>query len=277
MCITPIQLKKDTREAALKRDNFHTLEVPCGRCIECLKQRVNSWYVRLMAERKVSESGYFITLTYDNQFLPYTDDGEITLNYRDIQLFFKRLRKLQSAKYPNAKKIRYFAVGEYGTIGDRPHYHMLLFNVVDIEDVEKAWKNGLIHVGELNDKTTFYTLKYALKYGRKWKKSEYENTRVIEKALMSKGLGFEFLTDGIKKFYKEDVTRPIIMLGNKKLPLPRYYRDKLFTETEKSVRALKIQKKFSDERFEKLSSPLFPQRVEKMYSDEAKKRKNEKY
>nr|CDL65737.1 unnamed protein product [uncultured bacterium] len=47
------------------------------------------------------------------------------LRKRDLQLFIKRLRKNLS-KYSDAK-VRYFAMGEYGPVHFRPHYHFLLF------------------------------------------------------------------------------------------------------------------------------------------------------
>lgn len=47
------------------------------------------------------------------------------LRKRDLQLFFKRLRKLLSAY--GDEKIRYFACGEYGPVHFRPHFHFLLF------------------------------------------------------------------------------------------------------------------------------------------------------
>lgn len=57
----------------------------------------------------------------DTPFLP-------VLSRRDIQLFFKRLRKLIYTTYYDPKeKIRYYIVGEYGGRSARPHYHALLF------------------------------------------------------------------------------------------------------------------------------------------------------
>ena len=130
MCLTPIYLKKEKIIQKLK-DSYHMQQVPCGRCIECLKLRVNSWYVRINEELKISSSAYFVTLTYEHE--PITPDGEPTLDYRDIQLFMKRLRKCQD------EKIRYFIVGEYGSKTGRPHYHALLFNIKNIDDVTKCW------------------------------------------------------------------------------------------------------------------------------------------
>lgn len=265
MCLTPIQLKKETFTQKLA-DSYHYQQVPCGRCLECLKLRVNSWYVRLMAEKKVSSSAKFITLTYDSSNIPTTDYGELTLHYRDFQLFIKRLRK----KQPDTK-IKYFCVGEYGSKSGRPHYHCILFNVERIEDVTEEWKHGFTHVGDVNDKSIYYTLKYALKRGLKWRKDAPRDFDPLpEKALMSKGLGESFLSDAMVKYYKDDVSRPVTMLGNKKLPLPRYYRDKLFTAKEKKLRNKKLIP-FTDERLDKLASPLMPQRVKKMYKDAEKK------
>jgi len=59
------------------------------------------------------------------------------------------------------------------------------------------------------------------------------------------------------------------MLGNKKLPLPRYYRDKLFTDAQKMARN-KLLLPHNEKRYDKVSNPLFPQRVDKMYSDQKK-------
>lgn len=265
MCLTPINLKKETWTQKLS-DTYHYQQVPCGRCLECKKLRVNSWYIRLMAEKNVSSSAHFITFTYDNCNLPVTSDGELTLNYRDWQLFIKRLRKRQ----PDAK-IKYFCVGEYGSQSGRPHFHAILFNVSRLDDVLNEWKNGFIHVGKVNDKTIYYTLKYALKRGLKWKKDAPRDFDPLpEKALMSKGLGESFLTAAMRKYYSDDVSRPVTMLGNKKLPLPRYYRDKLFNQKQKRLRNKKLIN-HAEKRIEKLADPLFPQRVAKMYKDEEKK------
>ena len=48
------------------------------------------------------------------------------LRKTDLQLFFKRLRYYVSKQCPS-EKVRYFAVGEYGPVHFRPHYHILLF------------------------------------------------------------------------------------------------------------------------------------------------------
>lgn len=49
------------------------------------------------------------------------------LNYSDVQLFKKRLRKNLSKILGSYENIHIYVVGEYGPIHFRPHYHLLLF------------------------------------------------------------------------------------------------------------------------------------------------------
>lgn len=76
------------------------------------------------------------------------------LNIRDLQLFMKRLRKRISDFCSTNKlnqdheTLRYFAVGEYGPLHFRPHYHVLLFLDSDevqrqiIEYISASWTAG---------------------------------------------------------------------------------------------------------------------------------------
>ena len=89
--------------------------VPCGKCIACLHNKRSDWQFRLRQEHKASKSSMFVTLTYRRKFLP--EGG--SLSKRDLQLFLKRLRKKDESV-----KIRYYAVGEYGSQRKRAHYHL---------------------------------------------------------------------------------------------------------------------------------------------------------
>lgn len=71
-----------------------------------------------MLESYLHEFNSFLTLTYEDDFLPKNG----SLSPRDLTLFVKRLRK---AIYP--KKVRVYSVGEYGELNERPHYHIALF------------------------------------------------------------------------------------------------------------------------------------------------------
>ena len=95
----PYNSKKKSKLKHTFDDELTYLKVPCGKCIECRKARVNQWFVRLSQELKRSTTAYFVTLTYDEEYLPYTDNLNDTLNYNDLVKFFKRLRKKQAKKH----------------------------------------------------------------------------------------------------------------------------------------------------------------------------------
>lgn len=278
MCLTPINLKKETFMQKL-RDTYHMQEVPCGRCLECMRQRVDSWHLRLSNQLKSSKSAYFVTLTYEDLYLPFSENGLMSLSVPDFQKFMKRCRKERSKRLKKLKDkgvsepaVKYFTALEYGEITARPHFHSILFNM-PIDIIEQSWKHGHIHVGQVTDASIRYTLKYALKRAGKWKKSsDNDDDRIPEKALMSRGIGLDYLTDEMIQYHKNDLTRPSRVNGTT-VPLARYYRDKIFTDAEKLARNKLIQKETNTERFETISSPFFPQRVEKMYRDSEKKLK----
>ena len=109
------------------------VEIPCGKCIGCRLAYSRMWADRCIAEATLHEDNFFVTLTYNDENLPIVADpetGEIkknihTLDKRDVQLFFKRLRK----NYPYENNLRFFMAGEYGSTTARPHYHALIFGL----------------------------------------------------------------------------------------------------------------------------------------------------
>lgn len=172
MCKTPITI-------TIKRTDEKT-SVPCGRCPLCLARRVSGWSFRLMQEDKVSLSSHFVTLTYDTDHVPISGRGFMSLQKRDVQLFFKRLRKV------NDNKLKYYAAGEYGTKWGRPHYHIILFNC-DPDTIHASWQQGSIHTGIVSAASVGYTLKYMCKPSRI--PVHANDDRVPEFSLMSKNLG----------------------------------------------------------------------------------------
>lgn len=124
MCLNPIKTKNSPDP------------VPCGKCPECRNRRATGWAFRILQEYKKATTAHFLTLTYDETRVPRNNDtGYATLNKSDVQNFIKRLRKYSKK---GTKKIRYYAVGEYGSETQRPHYHIIIFNA-KTELIEKAW------------------------------------------------------------------------------------------------------------------------------------------
>lgn len=214
--------------ASITIDNpkgFGTIAVPCGRCPGCRDARAASWAFRLKEEEKRHQLSSFVTLTYDDDNLKGSGNGLPNLVKKDLVDFFKRLRY-----NTNCKTIKYYACGEYGGQTLRPHYHGILFDATN-DAVTKAWTAGSAHFGEANARTMSYVTKYICK-PKTVGLSELDD-RQAEFALMSKGMGLNYLDSKTVKYHQEGQFSFITLPGGIKQPLPRYFRDKIFTEAER--------------------------------------------
>lgn len=122
------------------------LEVPCQKCIICKDKKGNEWATRITCEGNYHVNcPWWITLTYNNYNKP--KDGSI--NKRDLQLFFKRLRERVSRIVGEDVRIRFVGVGEYGGNTARPHYHAEVFGLplTSAKDtlalIENAWSHRI--------------------------------------------------------------------------------------------------------------------------------------
>ena len=82
MCITPNKLDDGT-------------EVACRKCKLCNRNRVNDLVGRCIAESRYSKKTYAVTLTYAND----AGVNAVTLVFKDVQDFLKRLRKRFDVRY----------------------------------------------------------------------------------------------------------------------------------------------------------------------------------
>lgn len=159
----------------------------------------------------------------------------MTLRKRDFQLFMKRLRKL----CPDAK-LKYYAVGEYGTQNNRPHYHAIIFNCKNPDHYNESWGLGQIHVGQVTGDSIAYTMKYIDKPGVR--RLHARDDRELEFPLMSKGLGANYLSPEIIHYHKSDLSRMYVTKeGGHRVALPRYYRQKIYTDTDLKLQVELIQ------------------------------------
>lgn len=222
-CISPIRIKNDQGDLQ---------PVQCGKCPNCMARKISGWSFRLMQEFKVSETSLFITLTYDTKFVPITERGFLTLTKRDVQLFFKRLRKNHYTNNMDGKAIKYYAVGEYGGKTNRPHYHIILFNA-HLELIQESWNRGEVHYGLVNEASVGYTLKYVSKPSKI--PINKNDDRQKEFSLMSKGLGSSYLTKAMVLWHKKDMDNRMYcnIQDGKKIAMPRYYKDKIYDEYER--------------------------------------------
>lgn len=178
---------------------------------------------------KIVDSALFVTLTYQDHLLSKVD-GYPTLVKSDLQKFFKRLRHIVKSD----QKVKYYACGEYGGVTLRPHYHIVLMNAEEQEVID-AWtldgeQIGIIHFGKVEKASIYYTVKYMQKgCNMPYHKCEKPFS------LMSKGIGSCYLTDAIKKYHKEDINRSYVLEGKKKVPMPRYYKERIYDENERKL------------------------------------------
>ena len=255
-CITPFYVKQGLT-------TNEKIPVPCGKCPPCMKRRTSGWSFRLVKEGDVSNSALFVTLTYDTKYVPITKKGYLTLCKDDVQRFFKRLRKLTN------EKIKYFIVGEYGTQKMRPHYHIILFNA-NREMIARAWAKdgrelGSIFIGDVSEASIGYTLKYMQKPGKI--PIHQNDDRQKEFQLMSKGLGKSYLTQKMINWHKQDLEQRmyIPMKDGKKIAMPRYYKDKMYSESEKNRIARRMERVG-----EELDSELHKKYGQNVFSELAK-------
>jgi len=145
---------------------------PCGKCIPCLVNRRRKWVTRLQLEFLAGGArGAFITLTYDASHLP--ERG--TLVPRDLQDFLRELRRQLDNPGPGSpllrlfgRRVRYYAVGEYGDRYERPHYHVCLFGLDFLTShekkaLERIWGKGFVHVGNITAASITYVAGYHFK------------------------------------------------------------------------------------------------------------------
>ncbi|AXL15349.1 replication initiator protein [Microviridae sp.] len=221
------------------------IPVPCGGCPVCQRNRITSWVFRLLQEEKRSIASNFVTLTYDDSNLPRTPNKLRTLRRRDLTLFWKRLRKKQSSK------IKYYAVGEYGSKTQRPHYHAIVFNVEDTDFFADAWQLGHVDIGNVSDASIFYTASYINKSGLHIPEFRGDD-RIREFSVMSRFLGSNYLSDPVIAYHRADPERNFVTLdGGCKVPLPKYYRDKIYSEAERETQRKIIEAKYVDLEYKK--------------------------
>lgn len=194
--------------------------VPCGRCAFCLTNNRAQWIFRITQEMRSQEhNGYFCTFTYDEKHVKRTPDG-LSLRFRDIQLFCKRLRK-------GKHYLKYIVVGEYGPLTNRPHYHGILWTSASMDQIQQEWKHGAVHFGQLEMASAMYTLKYIIQPRQKQMRG-IERTR----AQFSRGIGLGFLTTAMYNYLTFDYDNPkmVVTIEGNQVALPRYFKHKIYTK-----------------------------------------------
>lgn len=242
---------------------FH---VPCGQCTGCKMERSRQWAIRCVHEASLYKQNCFVTLTYNDQHLPDLN----SLEYGAFQLFMKRLRK----RY-NQKEIRFYMCGEYGEKGDRPHYHIILFNH-QFEDIQlfkttpagnklftseilnSLWPYGFCTIGEVNFETAAYTARYIMKKVNGKDNMTYavpdrETGEILYKEKefnhmsLKPGIGAKWL----EKWQSDVFPHDFVVINGKKIKPPKYYTQKYKKNHPEEYEELQYQRELEAKKHSK--------------------------
>lgn len=262
-CFYPIAVYSFKGENGKQVINFNiprgktaNLMLPCNKCFGCRLEYSRQWAVRCMHEAKYHDDNCFLTLTYDDENLPYGG----TLVKRDLQLFNKRLRK-------KVGRYRFYAGGEYGDLGERPHYHMCMFGYRPNDSIQlskkglftsplvsQVWGKGFVSFGDLTFESAAYVARYCLKKigatnKEDWQRLDDETGEIFQLEppfpLMSRGTGREADKDtvwhrGIGSHFAQSYTSDIypsdnIIGSGRVLGKPPRYYDKILEQTNEQL------------------------------------------
>lgn len=266
------------------------IEIPCGQCIGCRLDYSSQWASRCVLEMQDHKSNCFITLTYDDKNVPANwacslrtrkDFVSYTLNKKDLQDFWKRLRK----KFPD-RKIRYYAAGEYGDQSARPHYHAIVFGlgIDDFNDkfivsqeergytyysssqLEKIWDKGNVLIAEASWESAAYVARYVMKKRKGFGKDFYDEVCIEpEFVTMSRkpGIGYKWFSES-KKCYAIFLRHYIKTAnGSRGVGKIRYFDQKLDEEYPFDAEKMKMTR----QEFSKYRNKLKLQQTSLSYLD----------
>lgn len=165
-----------------EKKDHKTLTLPCGQCRGCRLTSSRTWAIRCVHESQMHKFNSYITLTYNDEHLA----PELSLDYRDWQLFVKRIKKrlARHAASPHLLckegTVRFYVGGEYGPRYGRPHWHACLFgldfadrvpykktNSGEMLDISQTltdiWGKGFASVGNITFNSAAYIARYIMK------------------------------------------------------------------------------------------------------------------
>jgi hypothetical protein len=244
-CSNPVPAYRTTHGAR------HHYEHRCGKCAACRITMKAGWKGRILMEALDWSDSSFITLTYNEKHVPLNQNLERILHEPDLRNFVKRLRKATGRKY------RYFACGEYGSDGNRPHYHLILFghSFIDIDPIKRAWSRysrksrtyesiGFVECSYITTARCGYVAKYTLK--RLGEPGTVDESHPQEFATMSRrpGIGTNYVVPLTTAIYQTaerlgetpvDVFRnhfKAIRIGSARLPIHPTIKNKVWRQIE---------------------------------------------
>ena len=237
--------------------------VRCGKCLSCLEHRQAGWITRLSQEFDRSPDGvYFVTLTYDDQSLPFVKlDGvdhpaicsdhikklNMDLRKRFQQGFYMddTLRragfsdKPDRIELPKGVRYKYYITSEYGPQTHRPHYHGFFSSLPPDEELvfdlfSSIWGKGFVTCEKgRSEACASYVSKYLVNHSL----VPVDERLPKPRAWMSKGLGETYLdSDSLVDWHRSSpLEHQFVMYHGRRSILPRYYRDRIYDDDMKAA------------------------------------------
>lgn len=249
ICLHPITIRSPGKGL---KGKWQYINVPCGRCPSCLKNRQQDWAFRIQMEAQecLSKNGcvYFVTFTYDDDHLTFGENDRATLVPSDISHFIKVYRDYMRRMFDCS--VRFFAAGEYGEDDDfthRPHYHVVFFfdkpfQAVDLRDaMQERWLHGqILKIAPISVKLAEYVAKYSTKqYG-----IDYDGVcPPFARMSLRPAIGKCFIEKN-RDFYRKNELFHTFDSSGTPFRIPRYIRDRIFDLDQVDDYVLRLQHKF---------------------------------
>lgn len=222
------------------------LKLPCGECVGCSNDYANAFAIRCVHEAKLHKFNSFLTVTYDDDYLPKNG----SLCKRDIDLFLKRLRKTIAPD-----RIKVFGCGEYGDKTLRPHYHLCIFGYCPDDGIVirqgkdplytsvylgQLWSKGYVNYGNVSFGSAAYVAGYIFKKRRnKGNEVLYKRVDGVTGECVDVVPEFTIISNGgrkgsggiaseyYKRFGSDLYPADEAVINGRKVTPPRYYDKKL--------------------------------------------------
>ena len=252
------KIGKDENGFDIYDERIAYVQIPCGNCIECKKQKAREWQVRLTEELKEWQYPYFMTLTFSPEELENLCKKTNLKECNAVAEYALR-HMLERWRKTHKKSLKHWFITELGHEGtERIHLHGIIFTneIIDfgVKNEQKMciwkyWKYGHVFVG---DYCTRKTINYIVKY---LNKIDSDHKTFKGQILASPGLGKTWI-ERMQKFrpelykYKPRKTIDYYVLENgSRLKLPKYYANKLRSEEEREL----IWREFLDQEKETIN------------------------
>lgn len=166
----PVSEYQCNDNSALRHIFFEQVQgtVPFDREIKEYVPIEDNWFLSMDAIRSFISKTQSVDKTDYPASEQYGRDNLIPfLNYVDVQNYIKRLRKYLFQQLGSYESLHFYAVGEYGPVHFRPHFHLLLFtNSNQVAEVlrqchDKSWKFGRSDFQRAAGGATSYVASYV--------------------------------------------------------------------------------------------------------------------